>query len=86
MVHNFSVIKQRIHQNSNGLIKDRDIYLKPHLQEMIFLNFLASNAESTNSFHWNSFSTGVLTYHLQQSFHFIGDNDTHKTDIQSSRY
>lgn len=55
MVHNCNVIKQRIHQNSKRLIKDRDIYLKPHIQEVIFLNFLVSNAESANSFQWNHF-------------------------------
>lgn len=80
MVHNCSVIKQRIHLNSKGLINDRDMYLKPHLQEIIFLNFLASNAESANSFQRNSFSTGVLKCHHQQPFHFIGDNDMHKMD------
>lgn len=82
MVLNCNVIKQRIYQNSKGLIKDRDIYPKTHLQEIIFCNFLASNAERANSFQWNHFGTGALTCHLHQSFHFISDNGRHKMDTQ----
>lgn len=81
-MHNCNVIKQRINQNSKGLIKDRDICLKPHLQEMIFLNLLASNAESANSFQWNHFSTAVLTCLLYQPFHFVSDNDMHRMDTE----